>query len=73
MSNSSQLQAIKQRFKNSCDDLKNHQISFYCYVRDGGTDLSNFHPRILDNPHIGEYFKCKEELESFSNEVYTVI
>lgn len=64
---------LMSNFVTACEELYKNQLSFYYYVRNGGTDLSGYHPDIMQNPHIGNYYKTREALETATGEKYTVI
>ena len=64
---------LMENFVKACQELQKNQISFYCFVGSGGTDLSNFHPDVKMNNHIGAYYKAKEDLEASTGQQYTVL
>ena len=64
---------LMENFLKACQELHDNQISFYYFVRNGGTDLSGFHPQVKMNPHIGAYYDAREALEASTGKRYTVI
>lgn len=68
------VQVLTDNFVKACKELHDHQINFYYFVRNGGTDFEGcFHPNIRDNKHIGAYFAAREALEAATQERHTVL
>lgn len=69
----SSIDDLKSDFIKACQELFDNQNIFYYCMRNGVSDMTNFHPNVKDNPYIGAYFKAREALEKATNQRYTVM